>query len=69
MKEELSDILDFYDFCKAKNKSYALIGNDKIINLISNVKPLINLYTNKDEFLRDAERIFDLVKGDVKWKI
>ena len=65
-KEQLQDILDFYDFCKVKNKSYSLIGNNEITNLIMNVKPLINLYTNKDEFLKDAGRIFNLIKENEK---
>ena len=71
-KEQLQDILDFYEFCKMKNKKFIYVKtneNETGINVINHVKEMVNLYTNKDEFLKDAERIFNLVKENEKWKI
>ena len=71
-KEQLQDILDFYEFCKMKNKKFMYVKtneNKTGVNVINHVKEMVNLYTDKDEFLKDAERICDLVKGDMKWKI
>ena len=68
-KEQLQDILDFYEFCKTKNKKFMYVktNENKIgINVINHVKEMVNLYTNKDEFLKDAERIFNLVKENEK---
>jgi len=68
-KEQLQDILDFYEFCKTKNKKFIYVKtneNKTGINVINHVKEMVNLYTNKDEFLKDAERIFNLVKDDEK---
>ena len=67
--EELQDILDFYEFCKMKNKKFIYVKtseNKTGVNVINHVKEMVNLYTNKDEFLKDAERIFNLVKDDEK---
>ena len=68
-KEQLQDILDFYEFCKTKNKKFLYVKtneNKTGINVINHVKEMVNLYTNKDEFLKDAERIFNLVKENEK---
>ena len=64
-KGQLQDILDFYEFCKMKNKNFIRITtneNQDGIKIINHVKEMVHLYTNKDEFLKDAERIFNLVK-------
>ena len=68
-KEQLQDIFDFYEFCKMKNKKFIYVKtneNKTGVNVINHVKEMVNLYTNKDEFLKDAERIFNLVKDDEK---
>jgi hypothetical protein len=68
-KEQLQDILDFYEFCKMKNKNFIRITtneNQDGIRIINHVKEMVNIYTDKKEFLKDAGRIFDLVKDDEK---
>jgi hypothetical protein len=68
-KEQLQDILDFYEFCKTKNKNFIRITtneNQDGIKIINHIKEMINIYTDKEEFLKDAGKIFDLVKDDIK---
>ena len=68
-KEQLQDILDFYEFCKTKNKKFIYVKTNESetgMNVINHVKEMVNLYTNKDEFLKDAGRIFNLIKENEK---
>ena len=68
-KEQLQDILNFYEFCKTKNKNFIRITtneNQDGIKIINHIKEMINIYTDKEEFLKDAGKIFDLVKDDIK---
>ena len=65
-KENLKEVIDFYDFKKSRNQETTTkqclmaIDNQTIKQFIQDLQKASHDYTNKEEFLQDIKKILEM---------